>query len=210
MWCEVFLQLSTCPPAHWVDSPAGLIISPEGISREKRGNVSRQGEKRKKKTSLEGKSLQTGGEKERKVTATLLVVPPVVTQCWDDQWVINVWPFVVTQGESLATAGYSVVPTKLIFLKQHWISFWKKEDQWVITVWTLHLLSESLAPAGSMGGCPTNIQYTSNNSFYKSQQYGFGFVFVPQLQLYEGYIVGNGGFYMALCFDPKASALLNC
>ena len=134
--------------------------------------------------------------KARDASASEKSLPPVVTQCWDDQWVINVWPFVVTQGESLATAGYSLFPTKSIFKKQHRISFWKKEDQWVITVWALHLLSESLAPAGSMGGCPTNIQYTGKNSFYKSQQYGFGFV--PQLQLYEGYIVGNGGFYMSV------------
>ena len=78
MWCEGVLtavNMPTCPlsglPCCWPDDHQS-----GGDFKGKEGKSLQTGREKREKDKFRGKSLQTGGEKERKVTATLLVVPP--------------------------------------------------------------------------------------------------------------------------------------
>ena len=192
MWCEGVLyvvrgvltavNMPTCPLSGlpcWPDHQSG------GDFKGKEGKRLQTGREKREKDKFRGKKSPERGRKREKKSLQHCYM---CLQWWLSVETINessMSGHLLSHREShLLQPDTACFQQNWFFKKQLWISFWKKEDQWVITVWALHLLSESLAPAGSMGGCPTNIQYTSKNSFYKSQQYGFGFV--PQLQLYEG------------------------
>ena len=127
----VFLHSSSCQHAHlpieWIPLAAWWSVVWDFLER----------------AAIEGKTSPKREEKAKfkNHCKTAYRLCQVVTQCWEDQWVINVWPLHLLS-ESIAKAGYSMCLTKLDFF---WYFLWKKclenEDQWFINVWPLHLLS---------------------------------------------------------------------